>query len=191
MTEYEHLMNTKPFEADIDQSCEQPKLSPIARHVAEQFQRAVDDAARYAQAVPTDELQDEVTRLNQMLRETGYGQGQIDAYAALAEEVERLRAELADARRQIDLTHQPAANYEVLVDWVQGKPALPAPGCPVAVEIKRLRAENATMRAELLEISAELKCRCDPCWTDRGLHAPECFNYLSKSAAEAAKEKQK
>jgi hypothetical protein len=130
-------------------------------------------------------------KLNQMLRETGYGQGQIDAYAALAEEVERLRAELADARRQIDLTHQPAANYEVLVDWVQGKPALPAPGCPVAVEIKRLRAENATMRAELLEISAELKCRCDPCWTDRGLHAPECFNYLSKSAAEAAKEKQK
>jgi hypothetical protein len=35
----------------------------------------------------------EIERLNQMLRDHGYGQGQIDAYVAQCEEIERLRAE--------------------------------------------------------------------------------------------------
>ena len=40
------------------------------------------------------ELEDDVERLNQMLRDTGYGQGQIDAYAAQCEEIERLTEKL-------------------------------------------------------------------------------------------------
>ena len=39
-----------------------------------------------------EEADEEIDRLNQMLRDTGYGQGQIDAYVAQCEEVERLRA---------------------------------------------------------------------------------------------------
>lgn len=40
------------------------------------------------------ELQNEINRLNQMLRETGYGQGQIDAYAAQCEEIDRLHEKI-------------------------------------------------------------------------------------------------
>lgn len=36
----------------------------------------------------------EIERLNQMLRETGYGQGQIDAYAAQCEEIDRLHEKI-------------------------------------------------------------------------------------------------
>jgi len=36
----------------------------------------------------------EIQRLNQMLRETGYSQGQIDAYAAQCEEIDRLREKI-------------------------------------------------------------------------------------------------
>lgn len=36
----------------------------------------------------------EIERLNQMLRETGYGQGQIDAYAAQCEEIDKLCEEI-------------------------------------------------------------------------------------------------
>ena len=37
----------------------------------------------------------DILRLNQMLRETGYGQGQIDAYASICEENESLKKELS------------------------------------------------------------------------------------------------
>ena len=37
----------------------------------------------------------DILHLNQMLRETGYGQGQIDAYAAICEENESLKKELS------------------------------------------------------------------------------------------------
>lgn len=44
----------------------------------------------------------EIERLNQMLRETGYGQGQIDAYAAQCEEIDNLKAEVEQLRTSID-----------------------------------------------------------------------------------------
>jgi 2,4-dienoyl-CoA reductase-like NADH-dependent reductase (Old Yellow Enzyme family) len=109
MTEYDHIIQQAIDAATAEL---QPALTSIARHVAEQFQRAVDDAGRYAQAVPTDELQDEVTWLNQMLGVTGYGQGQIDAHAALAEEVERLRkSNLRLASRLDAVQNTRAHNY--------------------------------------------------------------------------------
>ena len=40
-----------------------------------------------------ERLRKDIESLNQMLRDTGYGQGQIDAYAAQCEEIERLRKE--------------------------------------------------------------------------------------------------
>ena len=44
----------------------------------------------------------EIERLNQMLRETGYGQGQIDTYAAQCEEIDNLKAEVEKLRAWID-----------------------------------------------------------------------------------------
>ena len=49
---------------------------------------------------------EEIERLNQMLRDTGTGQGSIDAYVAQCEEVERLRAALKKADTYIE--HAPA-----------------------------------------------------------------------------------
>jgi len=37
----------------------------------------------------------DILHLNQMLRETGYGQGQIDSYAAICEENESLKRQLS------------------------------------------------------------------------------------------------
>jgi hypothetical protein len=51
-----------------------------------------------------------------------------------------------------------------------------------------LTREVQRLRSELMDISRQLACQCDPCWTDRGLHAPECQWDVAEQAAEAAKE---
>lgn len=47
----------------------------------------------------SNDLQNEINRLNDMLRRTGYGQGQIDAYAAVCEELDRIRDAAIDLLR--------------------------------------------------------------------------------------------
>lgn len=49
----------------------------------------------------TESLRSENEKLNQMLRDTGYGQGQIDAYAEQCERVEKLEGELREAREML------------------------------------------------------------------------------------------
>lgn len=49
-----------------------------------------------------DAAEDDIDRLNQMLRATGYGQGQIDAYADECEARERAQRELDEALLRIN-----------------------------------------------------------------------------------------
>ncbi len=51
--------------------------------------------AALAEAIRRWPLADEVERLNQLLRDTGYGQGQIDAATVTMEENERLNDQIA------------------------------------------------------------------------------------------------
>jgi DNA repair ATPase RecN len=51
-------------------------------------------------AANVESLEDEIARLNEMLRKTGYGQGQIDAYAAECERADKAEAELARVMEQ-------------------------------------------------------------------------------------------
>lgn len=55
--------------------------------------------------VERNDLQAEVRRLNEMLRQTGYGQGQIDAYAAQCERIAELEAENERLRTFKELVH--------------------------------------------------------------------------------------
>jgi hypothetical protein len=46
---------------------------------------------------------------------------------------------------------------------------------PMTPAEAELLARTANERDEALRrLRALCECRCDPCWTDRGLHAPEC-----------------
>src|SRR5690606_30531641 len=67
-------------------------LSRLDKPTAEYIEAAanLDHAAVLARL---RELETDVNRLNQMLRDTGYGQGAIDAYAAQCERLESLEAE--------------------------------------------------------------------------------------------------
>lgn len=49
--------------------------------------------------IECDELRRDVEHLNEMLRRTGYGQGQIDAHAAMCDELEAVTAKLVDPER--------------------------------------------------------------------------------------------
>lgn len=48
------------------------------------------------------EAEVDLERLNQMLRQTGYGQGQIDAYVAQCEQVEQLQRERDEAKAEVE-----------------------------------------------------------------------------------------
>lgn len=45
-------------------------------------------------------------------------------------------------------------------------------------EIAGLQAQNDRKVAALQECGKELRCRCQPIWTDRNLHAPECLAWI-------------
>jgi hypothetical protein len=84
--------------------CHQRSQPPRPDDIFKDLASALADIhalAKKALAGVTHE-QKEVERLNRMLRDTGYGQGQIDAYVAQCEDIDRLREALS---RCLDLMH--------------------------------------------------------------------------------------
>ena len=55
-----------------------------------------------AKEINLQQARSDIDCLNRMLRETGYGQGQIDAYVSQCEEVDDLKKKLADLTAQIE-----------------------------------------------------------------------------------------
>jgi hypothetical protein len=82
----------------------------------------------------------EIERLNQMLRETGYGQGQIDAYASLCEEVEELeeRVNELELERQTLLIEKKEL-FNIIKEWWQVDGFLPD---ELTSKIKKVLDEN-------------------------------------------------
>lgn len=79
----------------------------------------------------------DVERLNQMLREAGHGQGQIDAYAVQCEEMESLRDWKQSA-------------MDVLGEWEQVWESLGSPG-----RLGRSKAQNSKAEVESMRADAE------------------------------------
>lgn len=86
---------------------------------------AWDEAWRQRQR--SDALAVDVERLNEMLRQTGYGQGQIDAYVAQCEEMDALKAtidELTQDRnrflRERDASRKELADVLYMIEQVRG-----------------------------------------------------------------------
>ena len=93
---------------------------------------------------------EEIKYLNQMLRDTGQGQGAIDAYVAQCEEVERLRNILGETVKQLetfDCGEGPEHNANVLHRWLRE-------------QVRELDASRAAMPDEVLKqlsiVKAEL-----------------------------------
>lgn len=61
----------------------------------------------------------EFERLNRMLRETGYGQGSIDAYVAQCEEIEQLRKALDESNTRFHEMNTPTGREIELKQEVQ------------------------------------------------------------------------
>lgn len=89
---------------------------------------------------------EEVERLNQMLRETGYGQGQIDAYASLCEEVEELeeRVNNLEFERQTLLIEKKEL-FNIIKEWWQVDGFLPD---ELTSKIEKILDENSEKSKE-------------------------------------------
>ena len=85
------------------------------------------------------------------------------------------------------------ASFDAYEACVQKRIAEFEAGCPALAYFKdgvcavlkatRERAERAEAKIAELEawirgILPEMECRCEPCWTDRGLHSMGCKEYM-------------
>jgi len=89
----------------------------------------------------------------------------------VASETERADEEKAQARQEV---------AEEVAWYITGHVV-----APIIVRAEKAEAEVGRLRAVLESASKQLACRCELCYTDRGLHAPDCKWYLVAELQEA------